>query len=151
MSEENGLIARAQQGDAEALAEIVESHQRTVYNVALRMCGNPHDAEETLQETFLSAIKALPSFEGRAQFSTWLYRITVNHSKNRIGYLARRAHYRRDELMEYTQGDESISLIPRTERPDERVGDREMMAHLMDRLSSLKKKDREIIVLKDRG
>lgn len=77
-SDDAVLIQRAQQGDAEALAEIVESHERTVYNVALRMCGNAHDAEETLQETFLSAIKALPSFEGRSQFSTWLYRIASN-------------------------------------------------------------------------
>ncbi len=60
------------------MAAIVESHQRTVYNVALRMCGNPHDAEETLQETFLSAIQALPKFEGRSQLSTWLYRIASN-------------------------------------------------------------------------
>jgi RNA polymerase sigma-70 factor (ECF subfamily) len=78
MTDEAELIARTQQGDTEALAEIVENHQRTVYNVALRMCGNPHDAEETLQETFLSAIKSLPRFEGRSQFSTWLYRITSN-------------------------------------------------------------------------
>lgn len=76
--DEEALIARAKQGDTQALAEIVESHQRTVYNVALRMCGNPHDAEETLQETFLSAIKALPKFEGRSQLSTWLYRIASN-------------------------------------------------------------------------
>ena len=78
VSDDAALIERAQQGDAEALAEIVESHERTVYNVALRMCGNAHDAEETLQETFLSAIKALPKFEGRSQFSTWLYRIASN-------------------------------------------------------------------------
>ncbi len=78
MADEMALIARAQQGDAEALAEIVESHQRTVYNVALRMCGNQQDAEETLQETFISAIKSLPKFEGRSQLSTWLYRIASN-------------------------------------------------------------------------
>ncbi len=78
MVDETGLIARAQQGDAAALAEIVENHHRTVYNVALRMCGNHQDAEETLQETFLSVIKSLPKFEGRSQFSTWLYRIASN-------------------------------------------------------------------------
>lgn len=78
MQDEAGLIAQAKQGNPEALAEIVENHQRTVYNVALRMCGNPQDAEETLQETFLSAIKALPKFEGRSRFSTWLYRIVSN-------------------------------------------------------------------------
>lgn len=78
MSNESLLIKRAQQGDQAALAEIVERHQGTVYNVALRMCGNVYDAEETLQETFLNAIKALPNFEGRSRFSTWLYRIASN-------------------------------------------------------------------------
>ncbi len=78
MSSELALIERAQQGDQAALAEIVTTHQATVYNVALRMCGNVEDAEETLQETFLNALKALPHFEGRSQLATWLYRIASN-------------------------------------------------------------------------
>jgi len=78
VTEESELIRRAQQGDSQALGEIVEQHQRTIYNVALRMCGNPHDAEETMQETFLSAIQALPRFQGRSKLSTWLYRIASN-------------------------------------------------------------------------
>jgi RNA polymerase sigma-70 factor (ECF subfamily) len=78
MHDEAALVARAQQGDPTALAEIVTAHQQTVYQVALRMCGNPQDAEETLQETFLSAITALPRFEQRARLSTWLYRIASN-------------------------------------------------------------------------
>ena len=56
MTDETALVTRAQQGDKQALTELVETHQQTVYNVARRMCGNEHDAEETLQETFLSAI-----------------------------------------------------------------------------------------------
>jgi RNA polymerase sigma-70 factor (ECF subfamily) len=78
VTKESELIRRAQQGDSEALGEIVEQHQQTIYNVALRMCGNPHDAEETMQETFLSAIQALPRFQGRSKLSTWLYRIASN-------------------------------------------------------------------------
>lgn len=78
LEDEAALIAQAQQGDKAALAAIVAAHQDTVYNVALRMCGNTHDAEETLQETFLSAMTALPRFEGRARLSTWLYRIASN-------------------------------------------------------------------------
>jgi len=78
VSDESLLIERAQQGDQAALAEIVELHQGIIYNVALRMCGNAYDAEETLQETFLNAIRALPRFEGRSRFSTWLYRIASN-------------------------------------------------------------------------
>jgi RNA polymerase sigma-70 factor (ECF subfamily) len=78
LSNESALLERAKQGDPTALAEIVAAHQNRVYNVALRMCRNVEDAEETLQETFLNALKALSRFEGRSQFSTWLYRIASN-------------------------------------------------------------------------
>lgn len=78
MSYETSLVKRAQEGDQAALAQIVEAHQDRVYKVALRMCGNVHDAEETLQETFLNVLKALPQFEGRSRLSTWLYRIASN-------------------------------------------------------------------------
>lgn len=78
MSDELALLERAKQGDPAALAQVVAAHQDRVYNVALRMCGNVEDAEETLQETFLNALRALPRFEGRSQFSTWLYRIASN-------------------------------------------------------------------------
>ena len=78
LSGESALLERAKRGDPAALAEIVAAHQNRVYNVALRMCGNVEDAEETLQETFLNALKALPRFEGRSKFSTWLYRIASN-------------------------------------------------------------------------
>ena len=66
-TDETQLVTRAQQGDATALAEIVATHQQKIYQVALRMCGNPQDAEETLQETFLSALTALPRFEQKAR------------------------------------------------------------------------------------
>jgi RNA polymerase sigma-70 factor (ECF subfamily) len=72
------LLEQAKQGDQAALAEIISTHQSRVYHVALRMCGNVEDAEETLQDTFLNALKALPRFEGRSQFATWLYRIASN-------------------------------------------------------------------------
>jgi len=147
--DESALIAKAVEGDHDAFTIIMKRYKDRVFNTALRFLGNYAIAEELTQDVFITVFRKLHTFKGEAKFSTWLYRITVNHAKNRIGYLARRAHYRRDELMEYTQGDEAISLIPKTERPDDRVGDREMMEHLMDRLMALKKKDREIIILKD--
>lgn len=86
MSSESALLERAKQGDQAALVEIIAAHQGRVYNVALRMCGNIEDAEETLQETFLNVLKALPRFEGRSQLATWLYRIASN------ACLSRRRH-----------------------------------------------------------
>lgn len=51
-----------------------------IYRLALKMLNDPQDAEDVLQETFLKALKALPEFQGRSSFSTWLYRIAVNEA-----------------------------------------------------------------------
>ncbi|MGB1748697.1 MAG: RNA polymerase sigma factor, partial [Dehalococcoidia bacterium] len=64
--------------DAQEFSEIAEKHSGFVYNVAYRMMGNPHDAEEVAQDAFVSAYKARDRFRGDAQPTTWLYRITVN-------------------------------------------------------------------------
>jgi RNA polymerase sigma-70 factor (ECF subfamily) len=71
-------LARARRGDSEAFRELVERHSRTVFRLAFRMTGNEHDAEDVVQESFLRAYKQLGRFESRANFGTWLYRITAN-------------------------------------------------------------------------
>lgn len=79
-SADDVAVAEAQRGDADAFRLLVERHARTVYNLAYRMTGNPHDAEDLVQETFLRACKQLNKFDGRASFATWLYRIASNCS-----------------------------------------------------------------------
>ncbi|MEE9261790.1 MAG: RNA polymerase sigma factor [Dehalococcoidia bacterium] len=59
-------------------SDVVEKYSSYVYNIALRMTNNVHDAEDIMQEVFISAYKAYPHFRGQAEVSTWLYRITVN-------------------------------------------------------------------------
>jgi RNA polymerase sigma-70 factor (ECF subfamily) len=71
-------LARARRGDSEAFRELVERHSRSVFRLAFRMTGNEHDAEDVVQESFLRAYKQLGRFESRANFGTWLYRITAN-------------------------------------------------------------------------
>ena len=70
--------------DAQEFTDIAEKHSGFVYNVAYRMMGNPHDAEEVAQDAFVSAYKARDRFRGDAQPTTWLYRITVNAALMRI-------------------------------------------------------------------
>lgn len=72
------LTAALKAGDQEAFTELVERFSPTVYNLALRLMGFPQAAEDVLQETFLSAFRAIDRFEGRSQLGTWLYRIAYN-------------------------------------------------------------------------
>jgi RNA polymerase sigma-70 factor (ECF subfamily) len=73
-------VALARDGDSEAFRALVERHSRAIYWLAHRMTGNPSDAEDVVQETFLKAYKQLGRFESRANFGTWLHRIAVNCS-----------------------------------------------------------------------
>jgi RNA polymerase sigma-70 factor (ECF subfamily) len=75
---EEQLIERGLNGDARALDTLFARNTRTLYQTALRVLGNPEDAEEALQEGLLSAYRNLPRFEKRSQFSTWLTRIVIN-------------------------------------------------------------------------
>lgn len=72
------LARRAAEGDEHAFRLLVHGHAKRVYHVCLRITGNPHSAEDAMQEAFLSAHKALGAFEERSRFSTWLHRIAVN-------------------------------------------------------------------------
>jgi RNA polymerase sigma-70 factor (ECF subfamily) len=74
------LVDEARRGGREAFAELVRRHARRVYGVALRMAGNPSDADDLAQEVFLTAWKSIGSFRSGSSFYTWLYRITVNTS-----------------------------------------------------------------------
>jgi len=73
-------VALARDGDSEAFRALVDRHSRAVYRLAHRMTGNPQDAEDVVQETFLKAYRQLGRFESRANFGTWLHRIAVNCS-----------------------------------------------------------------------
>ena len=73
-----GVLARARQGDEDAFRVLVEQHSRSVFRLAYRMTGNEQDAEDIVQESFLRAYKQLGRFESRANFGTWIYRITAN-------------------------------------------------------------------------
>jgi len=67
-------------GDKAEFARLVDAYSGPIYRLTLKILGEPQDAEDALQETFLKAYRALPAFEGRSSLSTWLYRIAANES-----------------------------------------------------------------------
>jgi RNA polymerase sigma-70 factor (ECF subfamily) len=72
------LVRRSLRGDRAAFGELMERHQRRVYNVCLRMLGRPEDAADATQDVFLTALRKLSGFRGASALSTWLHRIAVN-------------------------------------------------------------------------
>src|ERR1700730_5347746 len=74
------LVIASRSGDQDAFAQLVQRHQRRVFNLVFRMLQQYEEANEITQETFLAAWQGLPSFRGDARFPTWLYRIAYNCS-----------------------------------------------------------------------
>jgi RNA polymerase sigma-70 factor, ECF subfamily len=101
-------VTLARDGDSEAFQALVERHSRAVFRVALRLTGNPHDAEDVVQEAFLKAYRQLGRFESRANFGTWLHRIAVNCAIDLI-----RSRPRREDGHDLTELDTMSSPAPR--------------------------------------
>lgn len=72
-------IKRVKDGDKDAFGALVDAHKDMVYTVSLRMLTSEADAEEAAQDVFVKAFRSIGSFQAKAKFSTWLYRITYNH------------------------------------------------------------------------
>jgi RNA polymerase sigma-70 factor, ECF subfamily len=78
--EDRELVERFAHGDSRAFDTIVQRYEQRVYAIALRMTGNVKDARDAMQDVFISALRALRSFRGDAQLSTWIHRVAVNAS-----------------------------------------------------------------------
>src|ERR1700729_2569703 len=99
---DRSLLRRLRAHDERAFRELIDGHRDRVYNITFRMLGNRAEAEDIAQEVFITVFKTIETFREESKFSTWLYRVTVNHCKNRIKYLARRHDRDRDELDDTT-------------------------------------------------
>ena len=76
---ESEKLILAQNGNVDAFSEIVNVHQNAVYNLCYRMLGDPYEAEDAAQETFLRAYKAMKSFDRKRSFTTWLLSIAAHY------------------------------------------------------------------------
>ncbi|MCX7707265.1 MAG: sigma-70 family RNA polymerase sigma factor [Anaerolineae bacterium] len=143
------LVAAAKAGHQDAYTAIVERYSGTIYNLALRLTGNPQEAEDVLQETFISAFRALSRFEGRSQLGTWLYRIAYNAALMRL----RKRQVPTESLDEPLTTDEG-EFVPRqfvdwSRLPDELLLGKELRSTLEAALQTLPVSLRSVFVLRD--
>ena len=88
---DQALVAAAQAGDEDAVTALVHRYQHRLFNFAQAMTGNPADAEDLAQETFIRALRGLHRFRGDCSFKNWLYRIAANAARSLHGSRQRRA------------------------------------------------------------
>ncbi len=89
MINETEIIQRAKDGDQGAMATLIENNQKNIFALAYRMTGNRDDALDITQDTFIKAMRSIRKFRGDSKFSTWLYTIASNLSKDHIRKLGR--------------------------------------------------------------
>jgi len=132
-SEDAVLIARCLNGDSAAFAGLVERYQRVLFRVALRMLGDPEDARDATQETFVRVYQRLAEYDDRHRFFSWLYRILTNECLNVL-----RARRPREEMPETAVSGGVLEALELEER--RRVVQRAIDALLPDH--------REVLVLR---
>lgn len=130
--EEQLLVSNAQRGDHAAFAQLVEHYQTPVYNLAFRMLGNPNDAEDAAQETFLRAFTRLKSFKGELKFPTWLLSIDAHYCIDR---LRRRKHFTWLSLDDEVLGDSLSSDLPEPADETLRHESQQEVERLLEQLS----------------
>ena len=149
------LVERLRAGDAEALGPLMERFAGRVYRVANGICHSSPDAEEVVQDVFLTLFRKAGSFEGRAALGTWLYRVAVNTALNK-----RRG--KRNELEEpledllptfkedgHRQGDRSFLLADWSQMPDEMLLSREGREVVHAAVGRLPEHFRAVLLLRD--
>ncbi|MBW3589506.1 MAG: RNA polymerase sigma factor [Actinobacteria bacterium] len=138
------VIESCKRGEPQGFEELIRLTHKDVYSLALRLTGNPDDAAEVSQETYMKLLRVIRSFRGDSKFSTWLYRVTSNVA---ISMLRKRSrHDRNVSLDAESWGD---LPAPETADPELRVEGRLLKDRLDTALMGLPEGYRAVVVMKD--
>ena len=146
MVETGEAIRRFLEGEDDAFGRIVRQWEKKVFNLAWRMLGNREDAQDVVQETFLSIFKSIRSLRDPGSFATWLYKITLNHCRARLK--SRSSRLLLNDIVS-EQGEDSggiLNVIPSSQNAGEAV---ETLDLVRKALADLSEDHRTAIILKE--
>lgn len=145
---EAAFLSRLRAGDAGAFETLVREHQGPLYSLLSRLMGNPDEALDLVQETFIRALRGLPSFRGESALRTWLYRIAMNEFLN--GQRGRRTEAVAPEEMEDLAPSLWDRWRGRVPDPEEVAVTREELEKLRQAIARLPEEYRAVLLLRDR-
>lgn len=138
----NELVKKAQKGDLRAFEQLVEQYHARIYNIALGIMGNPHDAEDAAQNALIKIYRAVGDFKFQSKLSTWIYRITTNVCMDEMRKRKRSKSVSSDDLPEDAFGADHAT-------PEAHALSQESIADLKCAIACLKDEHRKVIVLRD--
>jgi RNA polymerase sigma-70 factor (ECF subfamily) len=147
--DEAALIARIQAGDKAACGQCIEIHSPAIYRLGLRLTGNEAEAEDIMQETFMSAFKAIDSFEGRSSLGTWLYRIAYNAALMRLRRPSPAMVSVEETLSYETQAIVPKQLFDWCCLPEEDFEDEEVRIELEDAIQELPESLKAVFIMRE--
>lgn len=137
-------IQRVLDGDGDGFRVLVDRYSQALFRLAYRMMGSEADAEDVVQETFVRAYRNLASYDGRASFSTWLYRIATNYSLDLLEARKRRGQ----APLEDEEGAGASRVIAATPAPDRQAMSGEISRRLNAAMAQLSARERTAFVLR---
>ena len=150
------LVERARGKDEAAFEELVGRYEDKLYRLAMRFVRNETDAQEILQDAFLSAWRNLPTFEGRAQFGSWMYRVTVNAALMLLRSRNRRPEVTVDDIEPTAlnnavaeNGQAMRGSADWAQRADDQLQSQEMRAYIQTSVDALPDGLRTVFLLRD--
>lgn len=149
--QDQALIDKINAGDFQAFEALVNRYEGKVYRLAMRMLRNQQDAEDALQEAFLQVYRGLKSFEGRSNFSTWLFRLATNVCLMKIRHRGTEPTGMvplEDFLPQHEEGNQP-SLQEWPEKPEEILLTKEAREKMMEALDQLPADYRAVFILRD--
>ena len=146
---ENEIIRSVLRGNVNDFEKLVTAYEKNVYNIALRMVGDPDDAADMTQETFIKAYRALSGFRGDSKFSSWLYRIASNVC---LDFLRSRSRHPQVSLSAVDEDDRATFELPdMRQNPEEQLMKKLGMEAVRRGLEQLPEQQRQILVLRELG
>lgn len=150
--EDYEIVSLCKKGDVDAFEVLVRRHQKRMLNISYRMLGSYEDACEVVQDAFVSAYKNIKSFEEKSRFSTWLYTIVVNLSKNRLKQLKTQTYHEQfsmDDPIVTDDGNIKAEIASNESSILEKLEKREIQQTVQNCINALENEFREVIVLRD--
>ena len=145
--EDQGLVARTQEGDVAAFDQLVVKYSPRIYGLVYNMTSNHEDTNDLLQDVFSKAYKSIRGFRGKSSFYTWIHSIAVNMTLNFLKKRGRRFNLSLDDVDNSIQNDKEFLELTQTSSPVREADLSELQKRLNEAMMKLSDEHRAVVTM----